>query len=355
MNRIASRAACQAEDSIVASENFIRSRNPGIPWSFPIHANGFHLLQKIRAAGTRREVAMPYAHGQPLCGVTRTQYTTPSKTFFVIWNTTLPREKRNYPRGVLARYAVILEIVAASRTGLSLTEITRGTGLSSGTMHRLLNALLDVGYLTHQEGRKAYRLGPRLIRLFHLAHSRATLSTLVQPVLQGLVTRFGETAFVAKLNGDSVESVASAIPENYVQSYVQPGRAMPINAAASAKAIFAFQPKTVIAKQLAMPLRKYTDKTVVDHAELRRNLKEVRAQGFAVCADELDPGVLSYACPIHLPGTGVLYSVGIVALKRRLMEFDKREVIGALNDAARLISASLQGELKFAEGAKSDS
>jgi DNA-binding IclR family transcriptional regulator len=263
----------------------------------------------------------------------------------------LARDNRNYPRGVLARYALILEIVAASRTGLSLTEIMRGTGLSSGTMHRLLNALLEVGYLAQQEGQKTYHLGPRLIRLFHLGHSRVTLATLVQPVLQELVTRFGETTFIAKMNGNGVESVASAMPEKHHQSYVQPGRVMPINAAASAKAIFAFQPKKVITKQLAMPLRKYTDKTVVDHAQLRRDLEQVRVQGFAVCADELDPGVLSYACPIHLPGTGVIYSVGIVALKHRLLEFDKREVIGALNDAARLISGRLEAELKFAGGA----
>jgi DNA-binding IclR family transcriptional regulator len=265
----------------------------------------------------------------------------------------LPRDNRTYPRGVLARYALILEIVAASRTGLSLTEIMRGTGLSSGTMHRLLNALLDVDYLAQQEGQKTYHLGPRMIRLFHLAHSRATLAALVQPVLQELVTRFGETAFVAKLNGTGVESVASAMPEDFHQSYVQPGRLMPINAAASAKAIFAFQPKKVITDHLATSLRKYTDKTVIDRAQVRRDLEQVRTQGFAVCADELDPGVLSYACPIDLPGTGVIYSVGIVALKRRLMKFDKREVIGALSNAARLISARLEAELKFAEGAAS--
>lgn len=262
-----------------------------------------------------------------------------------------PQSNQSYPRGVLARYALILEIVAASRTGLSLTEIMRGSGLSSATTHRLLNALLDIGYLAQQEGQKTYRLGPRLIRLFHLAHSRATLAALVQPVLQDLVGRFGETAFVAKLNGSGVESVASAMPESYHQSYVQPGRVMPINAAASAKAIFAYQPREVINKQLAKPLRKYTDKTVVDRAELRRDLEQVRAQGFAVCADELDPGVLSYACPIPLRDSGVLYSVGIVALKRRLMKYDKREVIAALSDAARIISTRLEAELKFAEGA----
>jgi len=257
--------------------------------------------------------------------------------------------KPKEPRGVMARYALILETVAASSLGLSLTEIMRATGLSSGTTHRLLKTLLDVGYLSDQGGRKTYRIGPRLIRLFHLAHAPTTVSLLVHPVLQGLVARFGETAFVAKLSGDQVESVASAVPENYSQSHVQPGRLMPINAAASAKAIFAFQPEPVIARALAAPLHKFTDRTIIDPAKLRRNLAAVRAQGYAVCADELDPGVLSYACPIHLAGAGVLYSIGIVALSRRLMAFEEVDVIAALSNAAQLTSTRLQGELKFSE------
>jgi len=261
----------------------------------------------------------------------------------------VPQERPSTPRGVVARYALILETVAASSLGLSLSEIMHATGLSSGTTHRLVNALLDVGYLTGQGGRKTYRIGPRLIRLFHLAQSPTTVSLLVEPILRGLVARFSETAFVAKLSGDHVESVASAVPENYSQSHVQPGRVMPINAAASAKAIYAFQPEPVIAKALAAPLKKYTERTVVDRTKLRHNLEEVRRQGFAVCADELDPGVLSYAYPIHLAGAGVLYSIGIVALSRRLMAFTEADVISALGNAARQTSNRLRAELKFAD------
>jgi DNA-binding IclR family transcriptional regulator len=257
--------------------------------------------------------------------------------------------KPNEPRGVMARYALILETVAASSVGLSLTEIMRGTGLSSGTTHRLLNTLLGVAYLTDHGGRKTYRIGPRLIRLFHLAQSPTSVSLLVQPVLQGLVARFGETAFVAKLSSTQVESVASAVPDIYSQSHVQPGRVMPINAAASAKAIFAFQPDGVVAKALSAPLRAFTDRTVTDPAVLRQSFDEVRAKGYAVCADELDPGVLSYACPIHLAGAGVLYSIGIVALSRRLMAFDEAEIVSALGAAAQQTSIRLRSELKFSD------
>ncbi len=139
------------------------------------------------------------------------------------------------------------------------------------------------------------------------------------------------------------------MPETYSQSHVQPGRVMPINAAASAKAIFAFQPEPVIAKALAAPLHAFTDRTITDPVKLRQNLEEIRAKGYAMCADELDPGVLSYACPIHLAGAGVLYSIGIVALSRRLMAFDEADVIAALGTAARHTSIRLRSELKFSD------
>ena len=49
---------------------------------------------------------------------------------------------------------------------------------------------------------------------------------------------------------------------------------------------------------------------------------------------ELDPGVLSYACPVHLDGAGVLYAIGMVGLSQRLGRFGAQEVVAALQEAA---------------------
>jgi DNA-binding IclR family transcriptional regulator len=246
------------------------------------------------------------------------------------------------PRGVLARYAVILDAVAPSESGLSLTQIMRVTGLSSATTYRLLAGLVDVGYLSVDQTRKTYAIAPRLLRLFHLARSRATIATLAQPTLQGLVARFSETAFLARLHGLSVETVSILSPDNYTQSYVQPGRVMPINAAASAKAVFAFQPERVVAQALRNPLQKFTANTIVSRPRLMREFKMVRAQGFAVCTDELDHGVRSYACPVDLTGVGIIYSVGLVALSERLNRFNQGLIVSALRTAAITLARRLE-------------
>ena len=79
-------------------------------------------------------------------------------------------------KGILSRYATVLDAVAGQPGGLSLTETMQATGLPRGTVHRLLGALLDVGYLANPESRKIYVLGPRLVRLLHLGASPAAVA-----------------------------------------------------------------------------------------------------------------------------------------------------------------------------------
>ncbi len=247
--------------------------------------------------------------------------------------------------GILARYALVLETLAAAPEGLSLMEVVQATGLPRGTAHRLLGALRGIGYIAPRDSRKIYVLGPRLLRLLHLGVAPAAVSSLVQPMLEALVARFKETAFVAKLVGADVKSVAMVVPESDGQSFVQPGRVMPVHAAASAKAILAFQDEALIDEVLSRPRTRYTENTRVEEAELRADLEQVRRQGFALCDEELDPGVLSYACPVHLEGAGVLYSIGLVGLSRRLGDHPQSEVVATLRAAAEAFSKSLPSGL----------
>lgn len=244
-------------------------------------------------------------------------------------------------KGILSRYASVLDAVAARPGGLSLTEIMQATGLPRGTVHRLLGALQEVGYLATRDSRKIYVLGPRLLRVAHLGAALESISNLAQPVLDGLVEKLGETAFLARLSGDRVESCATAVPSREGQSHVHPGRDMPIHAAASAKAIFAYQDPALVARALERPRTRYTEDTRVKVTEVREDLETVRRSGYAVCDNQLDPGVLSYAAPVHLDGAGVLYSVGVVGLTARLGRYAEARLAGDLRAAAEAISARL--------------
>ena len=241
----------------------------------------------------------------------------------------------------LGRYVRILESVATARTGLTLTEIARELDLQAGTVHRLLRGLVDLGLLRTRAGSKSYVAGPRLQNLLHMTLDRAEYSGLARSALDRLVDEFGETAHLARLNDGCAESVLMKQPLGSDRSFVQPGRRLPLHAAASGKAILAFQDEDFIARYLARPRVRYTERTKVDEAEIRREMTRIREEGIAVCENELDAGVLSYGHPVPADDGHVLYSVGITGLADRFHLVARSRIRERLSEAAADLSRSL--------------
>ena len=75
----------------------------------------------------------------------------------------------------LERAFGLLEVIAAHRGAMSLSELATSSGLPPPTLHRLARTLVDLGYL-RQEPSRRYALGPRL---FLLAESSAMMLNAV--------------------------------------------------------------------------------------------------------------------------------------------------------------------------------
>ena len=109
----------------------------------------------------------------------------------------------------------------------------------------MVNALVGSGLLVStSKGRKGYELGPRLLRLVHTGSEDAWVKIVGQKFLDDLAARLGETCYLTKLIGAQVISVAWATPPDGLKAYVV-GLSQPLHAAASAKAILAFQSEIV--------------------------------------------------------------------------------------------------------------
>jgi DNA-binding IclR family transcriptional regulator len=83
--------------------------------------------------------------------------------------------RRDSPRSVAARLLAILDSFSAAHAELTLTEISRRTGLAVTTTHRLVGQLHALGALERDEyGR--YSIGARLRELARLS-TRARAGT----------------------------------------------------------------------------------------------------------------------------------------------------------------------------------
>ncbi len=245
-------------------------------------------------------------------------------------------------QGPLARYLTILEMVAASHRGLTLTDIAVLTGLPKPTVHRLVGVLLDTGALRpDEEGRKTFRIGARLWTILHLAQDERIVANYAQLVCNELAAKLGETCYLVRLGWENIRSIARAVPDQGHGLHVLPGDVLPPHAAASARAILAFQSDAVTARILREPLPQLTQRTCTDLAGVRASLAEVRARGYAVCDREIDDNVMAYGYPVHLPGSGVLYSIGVTGPCSRLRAQPEEAWIAELRAAAKRFAEML--------------
>src|SRR5215467_9603603 len=82
----------------------------------------------------------------------------------------------------IERAARLLRAMAAQSDGAMLSALARETALGKGTVHRLLNALIEAGLVFQDQENKRYRLGVGLALLGHAAHAQ-DFAALAKPFL----------------------------------------------------------------------------------------------------------------------------------------------------------------------------
>ncbi|HZQ60817.1 MAG TPA: IclR family transcriptional regulator C-terminal domain-containing protein, partial [Casimicrobiaceae bacterium] len=137
-------------------------------------------------------------------------------------------------------------------------------------------------------------------------------------------------------------SVALVAPDNPVRGYVVPGRTLALHAASASKAILAFNDPSFVRGILPFPLPELTPHTITSVDALMRELELVRKTGLAVCDAEDYEGFAGLACPVPLPGVGVIFSVGLTGTVGMLTSSDRPTYEAKLKLFAPRLAAAIQ-------------
>jgi DNA-binding IclR family transcriptional regulator len=218
-------------------------------------------------------------------------------------STVRAREARVRPDGghrAANRVVDILELLAASRDGLALHEISAQLEAPKSSLLPLLRALTARGYLAPGAG-GGYRLGPAALALGAGSASQRDLADVAHPALVELMRRTGETVFLGVLAGDglSVVYVDKVESEQIIRYAAGVGDRRPLHATSSGKAILAFLPAEQRERILkSLTLARHTERTVTSPAALRTTLDEIQRTGVCVSLDEMVRGAAGVAAPI---------------------------------------------------------
>ena len=235
----------------------------------------------------------------------------------------------------LRRAFGLLELVAAERRAMSLTEIGSASGLAPATLHRLARTLVDLGYL-RQEASRHYALGPRL---FLLAESSSTmLNDIALPYLAHLVDEIGETANLAMLDGDRVAYVAQVPGRHSMRMFTEVGRRVLPHCTAVGKALLASTPADDVRALLARTgLPRHTAHTITDPEELLAQLDLVRERGYAMDEGEQEVGVRCVA--VAVPGSTLRLALSVSGPAPRMSDELVVHAVPVLREAAERVAA----------------
>jgi DNA-binding IclR family transcriptional regulator len=253
-----------------------------------------------------------------------------------------PRRASAGAHRAAGRVVDILESVVGSREGLPLRDLSAQLEAPKSSLLPLLRTLAARGYL-EQGPLGEYRLGRRALELGMGAPAHRGLPEIARPALRALMQRTGETVFLGTLSGDGTAVVfVDKVDSDQVIRYTGGvGERRALHATSSGKVILAFLPPPRREKILrALPLKRYTDRTVTSLPALRASLEEVRRSGVCFNLDELAVGAAGIAAPIFDRDGQVVGACAIGAPTDRVRSRLK-SLAAEVRAAARTISASL--------------
>ena len=193
----------------------------------------------------------------------------------------------------------VLEFLARSKRGASVSNVSRNLALPKSSAFLLLKTLEQEGYLRRSVRSGRFYLGLRLVQLCRSALANLDLREVARPWLTNLMRQTGITVHLAVLEGneaviiDRIWAPGSSAGADWVN------RRLDVNCTGVGKALAAFLPEEQFEKLItAQRFARHNDNTIVTIAGLKRELSKVREQGYALDDEEDEIGVRCVGVPI---------------------------------------------------------
>jgi IclR family acetate operon transcriptional repressor len=200
----------------------------------------------------------------------------------------------------LAKALNILEVLAeGEESAYTLTQLSRRLHLHISTVHRLLVNLVYHGFVEEAPGSRGYQLSFKVLRMGLQVLDRLDFRSVAQPLLRELSQQTKETVHLAILQETRAISIEKFGSPQPVGLDARLGGVMPLHCTGVGKILLAYQSGGLLNQVARTPgFPRFTPQTITSLAKLKKELEQIREQGYALDQEEAVKGVRCVAGPV---------------------------------------------------------
>lgn len=240
----------------------------------------------------------------------------------------------------LARGLDILLAFSNGSNDLGITELAQITGLSKPTTYRLVNTMLQKGFLVSANRR--YRLGPQFLRMAaaHLGADDIRATSL--PHLEQLRNATEETASVVVRSGSERICVAFMESRHELRRSVTLGETRPLTEGTSGHVLLAWLDELVIRRMFVnFPPRRAPEIDAIDLELYVAHLRVIRERGYDTVLHDQERGLFGIAAPVRDAEGTVIAALNLAGPLSRMDDNRFHQLLSSVLSTALAISTGL--------------
>lgn len=255
-----------------------------------------------------------------------------------------PRPERQVP--ALVRAHAVLDLVAQTRTALTVSELARSLDLPKSTVHGLCATLLHLGLLARR-GETGFKIGPHVMRWANAFVAGADITTEFAALWDGLNVLPGETITLSTLEGAEVVYIACRNSHSPLGVSFRVGMRLPAPFTATGKAILSTMGEDtvrgIMANRWPEPL---TGTSVRDIDSFLVELDDTRKRGFSIDNGQVRDGMWCFGTTVRNAENQVIAGVAVSMLSGQVDQLTIDLVARNIQRIADLLSSRLGADLQ---------
>ncbi|MCF2628568.1 MAG: IclR family transcriptional regulator [Fusobacterium mortiferum] len=236
----------------------------------------------------------------------------------------------------------ILDILATTTKGMTLTEISKAIDSPKSTLHPIVQTMVQNKYIFFDENTYKYFIGIKTFCIGSSYTNNLDLLDIIKKEMKYIVEKTNEICQLGILNKDKVLYIAKVDSERAIRIISNVGKELPAYCTALGKALLCNENIDSLKELYPEGLKKYTENTILNFEKLYEELQKIQKESIAFEFSEIMEDLVCVATPLKIEDNHIVAAISISIPSFRINDKKLIEIKDILLQSKEKIEAILK-------------